>query len=150
MDAYESLNRVRARKVEYDRLLNKVEYLTALAERTTAVLSGMPRASAKHGQSDETWASLADYRSKCEEKLDEYVRQCVLLEEELTTCIKSVRVRTAMHYRYVDLMSVSDIASNMAINERNAYRFLKRGRIMYERYYDEMHKKGDNNDERRE
>ena len=136
MDAYERLNRVRAGKTAYERLLSKVEYLTALSERVTPILSGMPKASAKPGQTDDTWAILADYKRECEEQLRMYVTACRELEQELS-CIKSVRVRTAMYYRYVDLYPIPSIAEAMSMNERNVYKLLKRGRILYERYYRE-------------
>ena len=76
MTAYESLNRVRNSKAEYERLLVKVEYLEALAEKATPIISGMPRASAKAGQSDDPWAALVDYKESCREQLTAYIRDC--------------------------------------------------------------------------
>lgn len=136
MTAYESLNRVRNGRYAYERLLSRVEYLTALSERATPVLSPTPKGSAKLGQTDEPWAALADYRQECKEKLAQYISDCRELEAELE-CIKSVRVRTAMHFRYVDLFSVSAIAGYMAMNERNVYKLLKRGRQIYEKHFEE-------------
>ena len=135
MTAYESLNRVRSHKVAYDRLVNKVECLTALAERSTPVLSGMPKAGARHGQTDETWAALADYRRECEQELISYITESKRLELELN-CIKSTRVRTAMKYRYIDLLKIPAIADQMAMNERNVYNLLKRGRMIYEKHWE--------------
>lgn len=130
MTAYESLNRVRNSKAEYERLLVKVEYLEALAEKATPIISGMPRASAKAGQSDDPWASLVDYKESCREQLTAYIKDCEALEKELN-CIKSSRVRTAMKCRYIDLFTVSRIAALMSMNERSAYRLLQRGVKIY-------------------
>ncbi len=136
MTAYESLNRVRRDKVLFERLENRVAYLEALAERMTPVLSGLPKAVARHGQTDDTWAALADYKKELDIALHQYIIDCSVLEQELN-CIKSTRVRAAMLYRYVDLYTVSRIADRMSMNERSVYKLLKRGRIIYEKHYEE-------------
>lgn len=135
MTAYESLNRVRHNHDAYVRMLDRVEYLTALSQRVTPVLSGLPKGEAQHGATDEPWARLADYKTDCKWALTDYISSCRQLEKELE-CIKSTRIRTAMNYRYVDLKKVETIAELMEINERNVYRLLKRGRQIYEYHFD--------------
>ena len=136
MTAYESLNRVRDGVYAYERLLDRIAYLEALSQRVTPVLSGMPKGSAKQGQTDEPWAALADYKQKCEEQIAQHVRDCQSLELELT-CIRSVRVRMAMMYRYVDLYTIPRIADAMSMNERSVYKLLRRGRLIYEKSFEE-------------
>ena len=135
MTAYESLNRVRNGKMEYERLLDKIAYLEALSQRVTPILSGAPIGSVRHGQTDEPWAALADYRTKCKEQIQQYVSACESLEKDLR-CIKSERIRTVMACRYVDLMTVESIANLTKMNTRNVYRLLKKGKQIYEYHYE--------------
>jgi len=136
MTAHESLNRVRNRAYEYERLLDKIAHLEALSVRVTPILSGTPKGSSRHGQTDEPWAALADYKKRCEEQLVQYARDCQELEAELG-CIRSARVRTAMKYRYIDLYTIAHIADVMSMNERSVYKLLRRGRLIYEKKYEE-------------
>lgn len=144
MTAYESLNRVRRDKVLFERLEDRVAYLEALSQRVTPILSGMPKVNSKHGQIDDTWAALADYRKQLEEAMSLYIVDCMALEKELQ-CIKSTRVRAAMLYRYIDLYTVTRIADKMAMNERSVYKLLKRGKTIYENHFMEA-----NNEEKSE
>lgn len=136
MTAYESLNRVRNGAITYERLLDKVAYLEALSQRATPILSGAPKGSARHGQTDEPWAALADYRRECEKQIAQFIRDCQDLEKELE-CIHSIRVRIAMTYRYVDLYTIPRIADSMSMNERSVYKLLHRGRAIYEKHFEE-------------
>ena len=135
MTAHESLNRVRNGKYAYERLLDRIAYLTALSQRVTPILSGAPVGSTRHGQKDEPWAALADYKTTCEEQILQYVKDCRELEQELT-CIKSERIRAAMLCRYVDVKTVERVAEELGITERNVYRLLKKGKQIYEYHFE--------------
>jgi len=126
----ERLNRVRNGKKEYERLLARVEELKAIAEKITPVLSDMPKGGSK--AKDDTWATLADYKTKLERKLEEYIKDSIELEQEIDEAINSQRIRTAMKYRYVNCLKGADIAERMNYDQRTISRLLCTGRNLYE------------------
>lgn len=138
MTAYERLNRVRNYRWEYRRLLQKVEELETIATRTVPMLSQTPESHGSLKLNDDTWARLADYREECKAALNRYLNDCRELEKELE-CIKSTRIRTAMHYRYVDGCKVTDIAAMMNYEQRQIHNFLRMGEKIYCETWEEKH-----------
>lgn len=124
------ITRVLDCKAEHERLLLKVEELTALCERTTTSLTGMPRGSA--ALTDETWAKLMDYKRTCSDKLNEYYQMKIELEAEFGM-IKNADVRTVLSYKYVDGLTIDDIADCMHYSTRTIDRYLRIGREAYKR-----------------
>ena len=139
MNVIERLNRVRKARFEYNRLLDKIEELQTIAERTVPVLSPTPESKGSLKLHDDTWAKLMDYKAECEGKIMRYLVKSRELEKELE-CINSLRIRTAMHYRYLDSLSVRQISEKMGYDERSIYRFLQKGE---EIYCNEMLKRGE-------
>lgn len=130
MNVIDRLNRVRKARFEYERLLNKVEELTTIAERMVPMMSQTPESRGSVKLNDDTWARLIDYKIECEAKLNQYLADCRELEKELE-CINSLRIRTAMHYRYVDSRPIREITASMGYDERSIYRFLRKGEEIY-------------------
>ena len=133
MTPYERLNRVRDSYDSAQRLLQKIEELENLATHMTPTLSESPSSRGSNTRED-TWAKLIDYKMQCEEKIADYIRGCVELEEELT-CIKSSRIRTAMQYYYVDRVKQEKIAEKMHYSERQIRSLLQKGRRIYMETY---------------
>lgn len=133
MTASERLDRVRAARMESDRLLLKVAELENLATRITPVISATPKS---RGQSykDDAWANLIDYKTQCQDQLNEYINASAELTKELG-CIKNHKIRTAMLYRYVDCCKVEDIAERMHYDVRSIYIFLRKGKKIYCKEY---------------
>jgi len=127
------LSRVISSKHEYERLRRKVEELEALAERVTLPLSPLPKGGGSN-LVDENWAKLIDYKNKCAWLLVLYEAEARELEEELE-CIRNPNIRTAMKYRYIDDLTVEEIAERMSYSTRNIDRFLNTGRRIYYGYY---------------
>lgn len=134
MTAEERLNRVRNGRAEYLRLIDRVNELEAIAEKTTATLTGMPRGG--DHQADDTWAALIDYRDRLTHSLKQYMKDCEELEEELN-CILSPSIRTAMLFRYINGSTVEEIAEQMNYSVRQVYNLLGTGRRIYARCYDD-------------
>jgi len=130
------LNRVRDGKKEYERLLFRIEELKAIAERITPVLSDMPKGGSK--AKDDTWAMLADYKTKLEDKIEQYVKDSTALDLEIDGCINSQRIRTAMKYRYINCLNVASIAERMNYDARTISRLLRTGRNIYEEYFSDQ------------
>lgn len=126
------LNRVREGKIEYYRLLRRVDELKALAEKVTPTISDMPKGG--NHTTEDTWVELADYKSRCEFQLKTYIADCASLEEELD-CIRNPDIRTAMKYRYIDCLQVDEIMDLMHYERRWTYKLLSRGRRIYAKYY---------------
>jgi len=134
MTADQKLNRVRTGWAEFKRLTDKIEELEALAEKVTPTLSDMPKGG--FHSKDDTWAMLADYRDACKEQLHMYLKDCEELEKELN-CIKSDAIRTTMKCRYVNKMTIEDIASTTCYNYRTIQKHLAKGRKIYCEVYDD-------------
>jgi len=131
--AYAKLNRVNEARIEYYRLCAKVEELEAMAEKVTPHLSDTVVQGA-HSLKDDTWAKLVDYKMQCQWQLDLYAESCKALDSELDV-IRDVNIRTAMKYRYVDGYPPEDIAKALSYDVRSVFRYLKKGRAIYESYY---------------
>ena len=137
MTALERLNWVRCKHFEYKRLLTKVEELETLATRTVPSPSLTPEVHSGTKTREDTWTLLMDYKAKCDGKLAEYLLGCRRLEDEIDACIKSERIRTAMKGKFVDCLTVPQIAAAMNYQERQVFRFLRTGENLYsERYKD--------------
>lgn len=124
------ITRVLECKAEHERLLLKVEELTALCEKVTPTITGMPKGSAV--LTDDTWAKLMDYKRSCSEKLNEYYQMKVELEQEFDR-IRNADVRTVLNYKYVDGLTIDAIADRMHYSTRTIDRFLRIGRDAYRR-----------------
>lgn len=124
----ERLNRVVSGKLEYERMLARVEELEALATRVTPVLSMTPGGGSQ--LKDDTWAQLMDYKASLTDKIQQYLRDCDMLEHELE-CIRNPKIRTAMQYRYINGFLVEQIARAMNYDERNIYILLRKGKSIY-------------------
>lgn len=136
MNVERRLNRVRWGWQEFNRLSLKVEELESLAQKITPTLSDMPKGNSPHPK-DDTWATLIDYRTMCEEVIRQYLKDCKDLEEEME-CIRSERIRTCMKLYYIDRYSQCRIADIMNYTERAIRSFLSKGRkIYYETYKDQ-------------
>ena len=129
------LNRVRDMRFEYLRLEQKVEELTALAEKITPVISGMPKAQGK-SKTEDIWAKLADYKTMCAQKIEEFIDESEVLEKELSV-IKDPRIAAVMKCRYVDCLSIETIAIVMHYDKRTIFRYLDKGKKIYAQYYSE-------------
>lgn len=127
------LDRVLAGAAENKRLQQKVEELQALAEKTTASLSEMPKGKGGKGK-DELWNQLIDLKEKYELQLKIAELEKLDLETELD-CIRNSDIRTAMKLFYVDGAQITTIAATMVYSPRTIDRYLQKGREIYERYY---------------
>lgn len=121
---------------EYKRLSVKIEELEAAATKITSTLSPAPKGGGEH-YTDDVWAKLADYKSLCKLQWLIILEESLALEDELD-CIRNSDIRTAMKYKYVDGMTVSEISEQMQYSSRNVDRFLQKGRRIYDRYYKEI------------
>lgn len=136
MTAIEKLNRVRDGKKDFEWQLNRIEELTAMAERVTPVLSD----TGVHGGAslkDDSWAKLIDAKAECKDRLDTYLRDCDDLYQELE-CIHKPNIKVAMRYRFVSCMKIEDIATTMVFDERWVRRLIAKGiKIYCEEYQDD-------------
>lgn len=130
MTPNEYLNRVKQGRLEYQRLLRKIAELEAIAEKVTPILSDMPKSPAEYGQTDQPWATLADYRTICVEKIKQFTEDSMTLEAELAV-IRNANIKIAMAYRYIDAMTYEQIADRMHYTDRYIRRLLKEGRKIY-------------------
>lgn len=122
------IDRVRKKWREYRRLQDRLDQLTALAEKATANLSGMPGSG--YSPKDDVWAMLADCRIQYEEQIRDYLRESERLEKELR-CIHNDNIRTACMYRYIHCLTVEEVAERMEVDRSTAYRLLDKGRSIY-------------------
>ena len=142
-EAEARLRQVRDCKAEYDRQSQTLEELETLAESITSHLSDMPKAHGSDHRQDDIWARLADQRSRVEEDLEYYLSLRHELEMEILDLIRKPSIRTAMLYRYINCMSIEEIARMMRYEERNIFYLLRVGKDIYVNWYV---KKGGNPD----
>ena len=128
------LNLVRDCKAEYERQLETLEELETIAESITPHLSKVPP-SGSHRPKDDAWARLADQRSVVQEDLSYYLRVREELETELMTLIRKPSIRTAMLYRFINCLSIDEIAEKMKYDPRNVYYLIRSGKNIYLDWY---------------
>ena len=124
----ENITRVLDCKAEYERLVYTVAELEALCQRATPSLTGMPKGGAH--LTDDTWAKLIDYKKSCEDRLNEYFKMRIELEEELDR-VRNPDIRTALKYKYVDGITIEATALRMHYSTRTIDRYLRIGRKIY-------------------
>ena len=113
-----------ARNIDHDiqDMLEEVAVLRSMAEKTTAILSGMP------GKATKDTSRLADTVGKLieqEKKLDSEIDRLVDLRTEIYAAIQQVADRDArrvLHLRYMGYRSWSAIAEEMKLSLRQIYR----------------------------
>ena len=113
-----------ARNIDHDiqDMLEEVAVLRSMAEKTTAILSGMP------GKATKDTSRLADTVGKLieqEKKLDSEIDHLVDLRTEIYAAIQQVADRDArrvLHLRYMGYRSWSAIAEEMKLSLRQIYR----------------------------
>ena len=113
-----------ARNIDHDiqDMLEEVTMLRSMAEKTTAILSGMP------GKATKGTSQLADTVGKLieqEQKIDGEIDRLVDLRTEIYAAIQQVADRDArrvLHLRYRGHRSWSAIAEEMKLSLRQIYR----------------------------
>ena len=113
-----------ARNIDHDiqDMLEEVAVLRSMAEKTTAILSGMP------GKATKDTSQLADTVGKLieqEKKIDGEIDRLVDLRTEIYAAIQQVADRDArrvLHLRYMGYRSWSAIAEEMKRSLRQIYR----------------------------
>ena len=113
-----------ARNIDHDiqDMLEEVAVLRSMAEKTTAILSGMP------GKATKDTPQLADTVGKLieqEKKIDGDIDRLVDLRTEIYAAIQQVADRDArrvLHLRYMGYRSWSAIAEEMKLSLRQIYR----------------------------
>ncbi len=113
-----------ARNIDHDiqDMLEEVAVLRSMAEKTTAILSGMP------GKATKDTPQLADTVGKLieqEKKIDGEIDRLVDLRTEIYAAIQQVADRDArrvLHLRYMGYRSWSAIAEEMKLSLRQIYR----------------------------
>ena len=113
-----------ARNIDHDiqDMLEEVAVLRSMAEKTTAILSGMP------GKATKDTSRLADTVGKLieqEKKIDGEIDRLVDLRTEIYAAIQQVADRDArrvLHLRYMGYRSWSAIAEEMKLSLRQIYR----------------------------
>ena len=113
-----------ARNIDHDiqDMLEEVAVLRSMAEKTTAILSGMP------GKATKDTPQLADTVGKLieqEKKIDGEIDGLVDLRTEIYAAIQQVADRDArrvLHLRYMGYRSWSAIAEEMKLSLRQIYR----------------------------
>lgn len=104
-----------------DQLINakiqQVEQLSALAQKATAMISGMPKQSAK---SDGLLVKIIDLQYEIQDNIDELVD----LKSEITQAIHSLAGdhQTILEKRYLLYESWEDIAKDLKYEERQVFR----------------------------
>jgi DNA-directed RNA polymerase specialized sigma24 family protein len=133
------INRVRKAKTLYEQLLLKIEDLETIATHMTAELTGMPRGGNK--LADDTWAVLADYRTKCVEAVQQYLLDCRTLDEEIDRLplkkSTASQTRAVMKCKYLDGMTDEQIAEKLHYSDRYVRQLIFDGRILYYKTYGE-------------
>ena len=113
-----------ARNIDHDiqDMLEEVTMLRSMAEKTTAILSGMP------GKATKGTSQLADTVGKLieqEQKIDGEIDRLVDLRTEIYAAIQQAADRDArrvLHLRYMGYRSWSAIAEEMKLSLRQIYR----------------------------
>ena len=113
-----------ARNIDHDiqDMLEEVAVLRSMAEKTTAILSGMP------GKATKNTSQLADTVGKLieqEQMIDGEIDRLVDLRTEIYAAIQQVADRDArrvLHLRYMGYRSWSAIAEEMKLSLRQIYR----------------------------
>ena len=122
MTAKEYLAQARNIDQDIQDMLEEVAVLRSMAEKTTAILSGMP------GKAAKGTSQLADTVGKLieqEQKIDGEINRLVDLRTEIYAAIQQVADRDArrvLHLRYMGYRSWSAIAEEMKLSLRQIYR----------------------------
>lgn len=130
----EKLTRVLDNMQEIQRLEEKIEQLTAIAEKVTTIISSEPKGNSGNPK-DDVWANLIDTKSLYSFKLATYLFEAERLEDELDT-IEDRNIRTAMKYYYLDGLTQAEISGRTGYDERSVRRFLSEGRKIYVKKFD--------------
>ena len=120
---------------EYNRLQWKVEEMQALAERVTKAFSLVPASRGSKKHKDDAYASLIEYKELCEWKLEELIKESMELEGEIDRAVTDEKTRVMLKYRFVDSLTVKEIAERTFLSERTVSRMIGRGRQQYEGVY---------------
>lgn len=127
------LYRVINGKKDFLRMKNKLTELEAIATKVTPVLSDMPKGGSPNPK-DDAWAKFVDYKEKVQGQMERYLQDCIDLETELEAIVNG-DVRVCLKYRYIDDLSIGEIATKTGYSSRNVDRLLSKGRLMYEKFY---------------
>ena len=127
MTAKEYLGQARNIDNEIQSMLEEVAVLRSMAEKTTAVITGMPgNATRNTSQLSDTIAKIIDR----EEKIDREIDRLVDLRSEIYERVQQVEDRDArrvLYLRYMNYHSWAEIASKMKLGLRQIYRLHDEG-----------------------
>ena len=122
MTAKEYLSQARNIDNEIQSMLEEVSVLRSMAEKTTAVITGMP------GNATRNTSQLSDTIAKIierEEKIDAEIDRLVDLRSEIYETIQQVEdkeARRVLYLRYMRYRSWAEIATEMKLGLRQIYR----------------------------
>lgn len=127
MTAKEYLGQARNIDNEIQSMLEEVAVLRSMAEKTTAVITGMPsNATRNTSQLSDTIAKIIDR----EEKIDREIDRLVDLRSEIYESVQQVEDRDArrvLYLRYMSYRSWAEIATEMKLGLRQIYRLHDEG-----------------------
>ena len=122
MIAKEYLSQARNIDNEIQSMLEEVSVLRSMAEKTTAVITGMPsNATRNTSQLSDTIAKIIER----EEKIDAEIDRLVDLRSEIYETIQQVEdkeARRVLYLRYMGYRSWAEIATEMKLDLRQIYR----------------------------
>lgn len=136
MTAKEYLMQYRRAEQEIDRLLEEKARWTALAEKMTPSLSGIPGGAGGGDRLGETVAKIVDLEREIGAKVDELVEHYRKIGEVVSQ-ISDAKEREVLLRRYIQGQSWEEIGERMGVTERWVYQVHKRA--IFSLHFSKLH-----------
>lgn len=105
-------------KQSINQKLDELSRLRALAEKSTSVLSGMPKG---FNDREEIYAKMIDLSAEIDGEIDKYVDK----RAEIETVIEQVedeKIKTILKYRYINGLTIEQTAEKMELSGKTIQR----------------------------
>lgn len=112
LKSYQALNQ------SINQKLDELSRLRALAEKSTSVLSGMPKG---FNDREEIYAKMIDLSAEIDGEIDKYVDK----RAEIETVIEQVedeKIKTILKYRYINGLTIEQTAEKMELSGKTIKR----------------------------
>ncbi len=112
LKSYQNLNQ------SINQKLDELSRLRALAEKSTSVLSGMPKGL---NDREEIYAKMIDLSEEINQDIDKYIDK----RQEVDAVIeqaKDIRARTILRHRYINGLTIEQTAEKMELSEKTIKR----------------------------
>lgn len=110
----------------------QIEVLIARAEKTTTILSQLPKAKNSNFTNEETWLELIEVRKELEQLLleDEKKKLKILRKIKKVTEIDE-ELGTILELKYIDNLTSGEVAKKQNYQRRNLLRKMKKALQLY-------------------